>query len=213
MTSSIKWGVGGVSGLIFTLIMAAIFYPEKTAEAKQSVEAAGAVAVDKVISAMEERVGKANVALEHYRTAQQQMRDSLIQLKSLQRDCERKSADAATRAAQLRSSGNEAGAVAQESQKTMYDKQLASLNDSVAKTEQKYKDFNIFLKNKKMELDMLKARTGSLKSELVAMNGGDAAYALQKARQLEEEVKSTCSRLEAEMDVLKLDEETANEYN
>lgn len=210
MTTSIKWGVGGVSGLIFTLILAAIFYPEKTAEAKQSVEAAGSVAVDKVISAMEERVGKADVALEHYKTAQQQMKASLIQLKTLQRDCERKSSEAASKAAQLRSAGNEAGAAAQDAQKALYDKQLVSLNESVTKTENKYKEFNTFLKNKKMELDMLKARTGTLKSELVAMNGGDAAYALQRARELEEEVKSTCSRLEAEMDVLKLDEETAN---
>lgn len=210
MTTSIKWGIGSVSGLVFTLILAAIFYPEKTAEAKQSVEAAGSVAVDKVISAMEERVGKADVALEHYKTAQKQMRASLIQLKTLQRDCERKASEAATLAAQLRSVGNEAGSVAQEAQKAMYDKQLASLNESVTKTETKYKEFNTFLKNKKMELDMLKARTGTLKSELVAMNGGDAAYALQRARELEEEVKSTCSRLEAEMDVLKLDEETAN---
>jgi chromosome segregation ATPase len=210
MTTSIKWGVGGVSGLIFTLILAAIFYPEKTAEAKQSVEAAGSVAVDKVISAMEERVGKADVALEHYKTAQKQMRDSLVQLKTLQRDCERKASAAALQAAQLRSAGNEAGAAAQDAQKAMYDKQLVSLNESVTKTENKYKEFNTFLKNKKMELDMLKARTGTLKSELVAMNGGDAAYALQRARELEEEVKSTCSRLEAEMDVLKLDEETAN---
>lgn len=210
MTTSIKWGIGSVSGLVFTLILAAIFYPEKTAEAKQSVEAAGSVAVDKVISAMEERVGKADVALEHYKTAQKQMRASLIQLKTLQRDCERKASEAATQAAQLRSVGNEAGSVAQEAQKAMYDKQLASLNESVTKTETKYKEFNTFLKNKKMELDMLKARTGTLKSELVAMNGGDAAYALQRARELEEEVKSTCSRLEAEMDVLKLDEEAAN---
>lgn len=210
MTTSIKWGVGGVSGLIFTLIMAAIFYPEKTAEAKQSVEAAGSVAVDKVISAMEERVGKADVALEHYKTAQKQMRDSLVQLKTLQRDCERKASEAALQAAQLRSSGNEAGAAAQDAQKALYDKQLVSLNESVTKTENKYKEFNTFLKNKKMELDLLKARTGTLKSELVAMNGGDAAYAMQRARELEEEVKSTCSRLEAEMDVLRLDEETAN---
>ena len=210
MTTSIKWGVGGVSGLIFTLILAAIFYPEKTAEAKQSVEAAGSVAVDKVISAMEERVGKADVALEHYKTAQKQMRDSLVQLKTLQRDCERKASEAALQAAQLRSSGNEAGAAAQDAQKALYDKQLVSLNESVTKTENKYKEFNTFLKNKKMELDLLKARTGTLKSELVAMNGGDAAYAMQRARELEEEVKSTCSRLEAEMDVLRLDEETAN---
>lgn len=210
MTTSIKWGIGGVSGLVFTLILAAIFYPEKTAEAKQSVEAAGSVAVDKVISAMEERVGKADIALEHYRTAHKHLRESLVQLKTLLRDCERKSAEAAAKAAQLRSEGNEAGAAAQDAQKAMYDKQLASLKESAAKSEKKYKDYNTFLKNKKMELDMLKARTGTLKSELVAMNGGDAAYALQRARELEEEVKSTCSRLEAEMDVLKLDEETAN---
>lgn len=210
MTTPAKWGIGGIGSLILMIVLAVVFYPEKTAEARQSVEAAGSVAVDKVISAMEDRVGKADIALEHYRTAQKQMRESLVQLKTLQRDYERKAAEAAAQAALLRSAGNEAGAAAQEAQKIAFEKQLTSLTDSVAKSEQKYVSFNNFLKSKKMELDLLKARTGALKSELVAMKGGDAAYALQRARELEEEVKSTCSRLEAEMDVLKLDVETDN---
>ena len=50
MTTSIKWGVGGVSGLIFTLILAAIFYPEKTAEA-----IAGAMRQNRETLAAEER--------------------------------------------------------------------------------------------------------------------------------------------------------------
>lgn len=210
MTTSIKWGIGGVSGLLFTLVLAAVFYPEKTGQAVQSAEAAGAVAVDKVISAMEERVGKADVALEHYKTAHKQLRASLVDLKTLKSDCERKASEAAVQAASLRSSGNEAGALAREAEKATYEKQLVSLNESVAKAEKKYKDFNAFMKAKKIELDVLKARTGSLRSELLAMQGGDAAYALQRAKELEEEVKSTCSRLEAEMEVLQLDEENAN---
>lgn len=210
MTTSIKWGIGGVSGLLFTLVLAAVFYPEKTGQAVQSAEAAGAVAVDKVISAMEERVGKADVALEHYKTAHKQLRASLVDLKTLKSDCERKASEAAVQAASLRSSGNEAGAMAREAEKATYEKQLVSLNESVAKAEKKYKDFNAFMKAKKIELDVLKARTGSLRSELLAMQGGDAAYALQRAKELEEEVKSTCSRLEAEMEVLQLDEENAN---
>lgn len=210
MTTAIKWGIGGVSGLLLTLVLAAVFYPEKTGQALQSAEAAGSVAVDKVISAMEERVGKADVALKHYKTAHKQLRTSLVDLKTLKSDCERKISEAAVQAASLRSSGNEAGALAREAEKATYEKQLASLNESVAKAEKKYKDFNAFVKTKKMELDVLKARTGALRSELLAMQGGDAAYALQRAKQLEDEVKSTCSRLEAEMEVLQLDEETAH---
>lgn len=66
-----------------------VFYPEKTGEAKQRVEAAGAVAVDKVISALEERVGKTDAAYEHYKTAHAVKRESLVRLKTLKSDCER----------------------------------------------------------------------------------------------------------------------------
>ena len=61
-----------ISGIVATVVIVGagmIFYPEKTSQAKQSVEAAGSVAVDKIISALEERVGKTDVAYEHYKTS------------------------------------------------------------------------------------------------------------------------------------------------
>ena len=62
------------------------------------------------------------------------------------------------------------------------------------------------LKQKKIELDTLKAKMQSLSAELRAAGGSDAGFALQKARQLEEEVRSSCNRLEAELDVQAMDE-------
>ena len=58
-----------------------------------------------------------------------------------------------------------------------------------------------------MELDALKAKTEMLKSELTALSGGDAAFAMHRAQELEEEVKKTCNRLEAELQVQELDNE------
>lgn len=200
-----KYIIGGIAGLIVLVGAGMVFYPEKTGEAKQRVEAAGAVAVDKVISALEERVGKTDVAYEHYKTAHAVKRESLVRLKALRADCERGIRECQTQVEQLRAEGKDATAA--ESRMRVYEERLASVTQSVEKAEVDYVSYTKTLQQKKLELDELKAKLAGLHAELSSMNGGDAAYALQRARQLEEEVKSACSRMEAEMEVQKLDNE------
>ena len=184
--------------------LAFIFYPEKSAEAKQSLEAAGAVAVQKTISALEERVGKADVALEHYKTALQAKRESLIQLKTLKADCERQIQNCKAAVAEAEGRGGDVSA--KQAELKMLEGRLPSLTASAEKAENGYKRFQLVLKQKKIELDTLKAKMQSLGAELRAAGGSDAGFALQKARQLEEEVRSSCNRLEAELDVQAMDE-------
>ena len=205
MTAIIKWTVGGGTGFLLMLAGFAIFYPEKTSEAKQSIEAAGAVAVDQLIVAMEARVGRTAVVLEHYKTAYKAKRASLVQLKTLHAEAQRKASDAAIRAAELRSKGNESAAIAKEAEKQMFDSQAARLSESTTKAEAAYKEFDLFFKRKKIELDTLRAKTEMLKGELTALSGGDAGFAMQRAAELEEEIKKTCSRLESEIQVQELD--------
>ena len=184
--------------------LAFVFYPEKSAEAKQSLEAAGAVAVQKTISALEERVGKADVALEHYKTALQAKRESLIRLKTLKADCERQIQDCKAAIAEAEGHGGDTSA--KQAELKMLEERLPSLTASAEKAESGYKRFQLVLKQKKIELDTLKAKMQSLSAELRAAGGSDAGFALQKARQLEEEVRSSCNRLEAELDVQAMDE-------
>ena len=184
--------------------LAFIFYPEKSAEAEQSLEAAGAVAVQKTISALEERVGKADVALEHYKTALQAKRESLIQLKTLKADCERQIQNCKAAVAEAEGRGGDVSA--KQAELKMLEGRLPSLTASAEKAENGYKRFQLVLKQKKIELDTLKAKMQSLGAELRAAGGSDAGFALQKARQLEEEVRSSCNRLEAELDVQAMDE-------
>ncbi len=184
--------------------LAFIFYPEKSAEAKQSLEAAGAVAVQKTISALEERVGKADVALEHYKTALQAKRESLIQLKTLKAGCERQIQNCKAAVAEAEGRGGDVSA--KQAELKMLEGRLPSLTASAEKAENGYKRFQLVLKQKKIELDTLKAKMQSLGAELRAAGGSDAGFAIQKARQLEEEVRSSCNRLEAELDVQAMDE-------
>ena len=188
----------------FLVGLAFIFYPEKSAEAKQSLEAAGAVAVQKTLSTLEERVGKADVAMEHYKTALQAKRESLIQLKALKADCERQIQDCKAAVAEAESHGGDTSA--KQVELKMLEERLPSLTASAEKAESGYKRFQLVLKQKKIELDTLKAKMQSLSAELRAAGGNDAGFALQKARQLEEEVRSSCNRLEAELDVQAMDE-------
>lgn len=208
MMSKLKVILSGSVALLTLCGILYVLYPEKTAQSKQSLEAVGAVAVDQVISSMEERVGKTAVAMEHYKTVQQAKRQSLIELKTLKSDCERKAGECKAAAAQLKAQGKESAAAAKETEQATYETQLVSLTAAVEKAETAYKEFNRFMQNKKIELDALKAKTEMLKGELLAMSGGDAGFAMKRAQELEEEVKSACSRLESEMQVLALDEGT-----
>lgn len=207
MLNPIKYIVGGGSALLVSLLALYVLYPEKTAQSKQAVEAVGAVAVDQVISAMETRVGKTNVAMEHYKTAQKAKRESLISLKTLKADCENRAAECKAAAATLKAQGKEVAAAGKEAELATYESRAESLTASVAQAEASYKEFNQFIASKKIELDALKAKTEMLKSELTALQGGDAGFAIKRARELEQEVKSTCNRLEAEMQVYHLDKE------
>ena len=199
-----KYIIGSVATLVVLVGAGMIFYPKKTLQAKQSVEAAGSVAVDKIISALEERVGKTDVAYEHYKTALQVKRESLVRLKTLKADCERNIRECKTKAELLTAEGKDAEPSLR--QQAIYEERLASVSQSVEKAEADYVAFTRELQKKKLELDELKAKMAGLHAEISTLNGGDASFALQHARPLEEEVKSSCNRLEAEMEVLKLDE-------
>ena len=208
MMSTLKWAAGSGCTLLAAVLGWFVFYPERSEQTKQNVEAIGAVALDKILAAMEERVGKTDVALEHYKTAQQAKRQALVNLKTLKADTERKADETRASVADLQAKGDEAAAAGKKAELAVYEQQLSSLSESVAKAETAYKEFNLFLKNKTIELATLKAKTQTLRAELTALSGGDGGYAMQRARQLEDEVKSACSRLEAEMEVQRIDNES-----
>lgn len=194
-----------IGSVVAVLVAAAfIFYPKKSAEAKQSLEATGAVAVQKTISALEDRVGKADIALEHYKTVLRAKRESLIQLKTLQASCERQMAGCRAAIEEIQRKGG--NATAKQAELKMLEQRQPSLASSVEKAEKGYRQFQLVLKQKKIELNTLKAKTQSLSAELMATSGGDAGYALQEAQRLEEEVQNTCNRLEAELEVQAIDD-------
>lgn len=207
MNITFKWAIGSCSTLVALFLGWCVFYPERSSHTVQSLEAVGGVALDKLINALEDRVGKADIALEHYKTAQQAKRNALINLKTLKADCERKQAECRVAIAALQGEGDAAALAGKQAELATYDRQVASLAISVTKAEEGYKQFNLFIKNKKIELATLKAKTQTLRAELSATGGGDAGYAMQRARELEEEIKSACNRLEAEMEVNRLDDE------
>lgn len=208
MTNALKWATGSGCTLLVALLAWFIFYPDRGEQTKQNVEAIGTVALDKILSAMEERVGKTDVALEHYKTAQLAKRNALINLKTLKADTERKADEARSAIAALQAKGDEAAVAGKQAELKIYEQQAANLTESVTQAETAYKEFNLFLKNKAIELATLKAKTQTLRAELTVLSSGDGGYAMQRARQLEEEVKSTCSRMEAEMDVQRIDDES-----
>ncbi len=189
------------------ILVWSICYPEKSKETKESLEAIGSVGLERVLSSMEERVGKANVALEHYKTALKAQRESLISLKAMKKDCERKAEEAGEKAASFEAAGNAIASASQKKKQLMYTAEAEKLTGTIAKVEARYREANNTCERKKIELAALSDKATMLRAELAAMGGDAAAHALEKARALEEEIKSECSRIEAEMDVQSLDEE------
>ncbi len=181
-------------------------YPDKSRETRESLEAIGSVGLARVLSSMEDHVGKANVALEHYKNALKAQRESLISLKSMKRDCERKVEEAEEKAASFEAEGNAVAAATQRKQRAMYLAQAAKLEGSIQTVENRYREAYSTCERKKIELAALSEKASMLRAELTAMGGNAASYALEKAHALEDEIKSECSRIEAEMDVQKLDE-------
>lgn len=170
-----------------------LFYPEKSRETKESIEAIGSVTVDRVLSSMEHYAGKTEVALEHYKQERNARRRALISLMGMKADWERKASEALT-------AGDKA-------RQDLYAEQATKLVAAVGEAETRYRESCDNYRGKKMELGFLKEKTTMLRNELAAMGGGETAAALEKARSLEEEIKSACSRIEAELQVQQLDNE------
>lgn len=172
MSGSIKFIAGCATIVLILLLALCVFYPSKSSQVITSVEATGSVAVDKLISAMEDRMGKTDVALEHYNTALKAKRRALVELKGLLRDTERKNVTIDQEITKLRSAGNEVGAKIKEQEKAVYVRQLASMKERAEKAEKSYTDFKVLVESKKLELASLKAQAQALRSELNVMGGG-----------------------------------------
>lgn len=207
MNTITKTIIGGVGVLAVCYVAYSVLNPEHSAQTTQDLKVVTELSIDKLVSSLESRVGKTDVALAHYKTVHEAKRNSLIQLKALKADCERKAAECRTAIAEYKDKGNETAAATKQTELATYEGQLATLTASVEKAELAYKDFGTFLDNKRIELQALQARTSSLRQELILLNGGDARHAMEHARKVEDEIKSACSRLEAEIDVQRMDEE------
>lgn len=178
-----------------------ISYPEKSKESVNSAEAIGSVALSKTLKAMEEYVGKADVTLEHYKRAQKEKREALVSLKTLRLDMERKAAEAVEEERELKSKGKDDAAVAKKKAVDMYAEKVTELKKTEESADEKYKDFKLFYEKKKVEIEMLSAKLAMLKTELGAVGSGEESLSLKKAKELEDEMKSACSKLEAQIEV------------
>ncbi len=201
--STLKYVFGGA----ILIALFAIFYPDKAGEIKESLETTGSVAVDKALSSLEDKVGKADITIKRYENIKEAKKKALIDLKTLKKDVDRKAGEAAVAAAEFRQQGNEVQALKKDAEKAEYENQSKELAVSEKKAEEDYLKFKEEFEQKKNEIKALQVKTEMLRKELAAMNGGSEEESLQKARAMEEEVKSTCARLEAEIEVKQLDNE------
>lgn len=173
--------------------------PEK--EAANSVGAIGSVTLEKAVKAMEEYVGKADLTLEHYKRVQKEKREALVSLKTLRLDIERKASEAQEEAEELQAKEKEEAAKAKKKAADMYSAKAEEMKKAEESADEKYKDFKAFHEKKKIEIEMLSAKLSMLKTELGAVGSGEESLSLKKAKELENEMKSACSKLEAQIEV------------
>lgn len=194
-----------ICGGIVLIALIAIFYPEKASKVKETLETTGAVAMDKTLSSMVKWVGEADVAIERYKQAKENKKSALIALKTTKKNTEDKVTEAAIAAAEYRQEGKEAEALKKDAEKKTYEEQVATLDEKVKKAEEEYKKFCSKVDKKIEEIRILKTRAELLKNELAAGSGDAESEALRKAKEAEDALKSECNRIEAEIEVMSLE--------
>ena len=161
--------------------------------------------MDKTLSSMVKWVGEADVAIERYKQAKENKKSALIALKTTKKNTEDKVTEAAIAAAEYRQEGKEAEALKKDAEKKTYEEQVATLDEKVKKAEEEYKKFCSKVDKKIEEIRILKTRAELLKNELAAGSGDAESEALRKAKEAEDALKSECNRIEAEIEVMSLE--------
>ena len=167
-------------------------------------KAAVKVMHNKAVDALVEQVGKADVALELYKSEFRQRKENWIKMKQLCITYDRRAKDAAAAAQKYRDAGKENLAVLKDQESQKFAERVTIFKEREAKVEEQFKSFQIELEEKKVALQILKDEVSALKA--MGSLGDDMMLSeseerLERARELEESIKQDCDRAQAAIDV------------
>ena len=167
-------------------------------------KAAVKVMHNKAVDALVEQVGKADVALELYKSEFRQRKENWIKMKQLCLSYDRRAKDAAAAAQKYREAGKENLAVLKDQESQKFAERVTIFKEREAKVEEQFKSFQIELEEKKVALQILKDEVSALKAmgslgDDMMMN--ESEERLERARELEESIKQDCDRAQAAIDV------------
>ncbi len=190
---------------VFTSVLAAgfisIFLLTSCGEKEEAVVR---IMHNKAVNALVEQVGKADVALELYKSEFRQRKENWIKMKQLCITYDRRAKDAAAAAQKYREAGKENLAVLKDQESQKFAERVTIFKEREAKVEEQFKSFQIELEEKKVALQILKDEVSALKA--MGSLGDDMMLSeseerLERARELEESIKQDCDRAQAAIDV------------
>lgn len=190
---------------IFTSVLAAGFISLfLLTSCGEKEEAVVRVMHNKAVNALVEQVGKADVALELYKSEFRQRKENWIKMKQLCITYDRRAKDAAAAAQKYREAGKENLAVLKDQESQKFAERVTIFKEREAKVEEQFKSFQIELEEKKVALQILKDEVSALKA--MGSLGDDMMLSeseerLERARELEESIKQDCDRAQAAIDV------------
>lgn len=190
---------------IFTSVLAAGFISLfLLTSCGEKEKAAVKVMHNKAVDALVEQVGKADVALELYKSEFRQRKENWIKMKQLCITYDRRAKDAAAAAQKYREAGKENLAVLKDQESQKFAERVTIFKEREAKVEEQFKSFQIELEEKKVALQILKDEVSALKA--MGSLGDDMMLSeseerLERARELEESIKQDCDRAQAAIDV------------
>lgn len=190
---------------VFTSVLAAGFISLfLLTSCGEKEEAVVRVMHNKAVNALVEQVGKADVALELYKSEFRQRKENWIKMKQLCITYDRRAKDAAAAAQKYREAGKENLAVLKDQESQKFAERVTIFKEREAKVEEQFKSFQIELEEKKVALQILKDEVSALKA--MGSLGDDMMLSeseerLERARELEESIKQDCDRAQAAIDV------------
>lgn len=172
-------------------------------------KAVASVVKKNAMDSIVEQVGKADVALQLYKTELRKRKENWIKTKQLAITYRRKADEARQEAERMRRAGKENIAALKDAEAEKYAQRYETFKERDAKVEAMFKNFQMEIEEKKVALQILKDEVASLQAmgELGDdFTSDDAENRIDRARELEESIKRDCDRaqaaIEASMDAL-----------
>lgn len=158
------------------------------------------------VAALETRLDQGTLALQRFDTEYAKAEQKLVTLKHLQLDARLCLRRAREKAADYRNQDKEELALRNDEQAAFYEKQLAGYEKSIESRTKKLQELRTIRERAREDVRLARERIAMLKATKDALDDAGQEEMLEKASENVRNLQSSCNKLSAEIDVLKMED-------